>query len=277
MSKNIILELQKHWKEGVRFLKKSTAESLGLDITKEIIEIGNFRIKKQKIFGGFGVEIIDKSMDLDGKPYIDNIKAINHIHTLYNQGIDTIHSNDLHQFNINTSIGEIEFGNVVLSQLGISQKYFIDLVDKEKTIDNKIKDEFIDYKKVMNVLKEYNITKRKLINRTEVDINKELETHFRKYFYNAHKSSGNLRGLFDLELGNLNFVIEIKLSSSLKKSNEKDRASGQVKRYLQEFKKKNFLMLVIGEKADKSEKNIINLEKEIINDFKCYYFFLEAN
>jgi hypothetical protein len=35
-------------------------------------------------------------------------------------------------------------------------------------------------------------------------------------------------------------------------------------------------MLILGEKADKANKNVISLETEIKKDFNCYFHFLEA-
>ena len=83
---------------------------------------------------------------------------------------------------------------------------------------------------------------------------------------------------FDLELRKMNFVIEIKLASSLiKKAGERDRASGLAKRYLQDIKNTNFLMLVIGENSERAEQRVFSLEDEIKNDYTCYFHFLEAN
>jgi hypothetical protein len=86
-----------------------------------------------------------------------------------------------------------------------------------------------------------------------------------------------LRGAFDLDLGKMNFVIEMKLASSLKKTGERDRVSGQTKRYLQDFKKNNFLMLVFGENADRVDRNVISLETEIKMTLNVTFTFLKQN
>jgi hypothetical protein len=268
--------LQDTWKEGYSSIKKSTTEKQGFDTKLDKIELGNFKLIKGFLFGDYDLSIIDKDKDLDNKPISENKLAKSHLQALIRQGITEIHSKELHQFNLNTKLGKMTFENIIIYQIGLTQSYRIDLVDKEKGIENKIKDDKIDFKKVLNVIQKFDLNKKTLKDSSEVQLNKQLEDHFRQYFENAHRSSGNLRGAFDLELGKMNFVIEIKLASSLKKTGERDRASGQAKRYLQEFKKNNFLMLVIGENTDKVDRNIISIETEIKNDFKCYFHFLEA-
>jgi hypothetical protein len=268
--------LQDTWKEGYSSIKKSSLEKQGFDTKPDKIELGNFRLVKGFLFGDFDLVLIDKSKDLDNNPIGENKSAKAYLQALLRQGITEIHSKELLQFNLNTKVGKMIFENITIYQIGISDRYRIDLVDKERGIENKIKGENIDFKKVLHVIEKYKLSKKKLAEKTEVQLNKELEDHFRDHFESAQRSSGNLRGAFDLELGKMHFVIELKLAASLKKTGERDRASGQAKRYLQEFKKTNFLMLVIGEKSDKADKNVISLEHEIKNDYKCYFHFLEA-
>ena len=268
--------LQDTWKEGYFSIKKSTMEKQGFDTKQDKILMGNFKLDKGFLFGNYDLALIDKEKDLDNNPISENKLAKAHLQALIRQGITEIHSKELHPFNLNTKLGKMTFENITIYQIGLTQSYRIDFVDKEKGIENKIKDDKIDFKKVLNTLQKFELSKETLKESSEVQLNKQLEDHFRKYFENAHRSSGNLRGAFDLDLGKMNFVIEMKLASSLKKTGERDRASGQAKRYLQDFKKNNFLMLVIGENADRVDRNVISLETEIKNDFKCYFHFLEA-
>lgn len=268
--------LQDTWKEGYSIIKKSTMEKQGFDTNHDKIIIGNFKLDKGYIFGDYDFALIDKKKDLDNNPIYENKLAKAHLQALIRQGITEIHSKELHPFNLNTKLGKMTFENIIIYQIGLSQSYRIDFVDKEKGIENKIKDHRIDFKKVLNTLQNFELSKKTLKESTEVQLNKQLEEHFRKYFENAHRSSGNLRGAFDLDLGKMNFVIEMKLASSLKKTGERDRASGQAKRYLQDFKKNNFLMLVIGDNLERLDRNVISLEAEIKNDYKCYFHFLEA-
>jgi hypothetical protein len=268
--------LQDTWKEGFSSIKKSTMEKQGFDTKLDKIVIGNFKLDKGFIFGDYDLALIDKEKDLNNNPISDNKLAKSHLQALIRQGITEIHSKELHPFDLNTKLGKMTFENITIYQIGLTQSYRIDFVDKEKGIENKIKDDKIDFKKVLNTLEQFKLSKKTLRESSEVQLNKQLEEHFRIYFENAHRSSGNLRGAFDLDLGKMNFVIEMKLASSLKKTGERDRASGQAKRYLQDFKKCNFLMLVIGENSDRVDRNVISLETEIKNDFKCYFHFLEA-
>lgn len=274
--------IQDTWHEGYSGVKKSSLEKQGFDVQSDTIEIGNFKLTKGFLFGDFDLEIIDQNRDLDNNLLGENKSAKSYLQALIRQGITKVSSKELKEFNLNTRISQMVFENIsinkVFSIAGIStENYSIDFLNNERGIENKIKGEKIDFKKVLQVLESYKLSKKKLAEKTEVQLNKELEEHFRNHFESAQRSSGNLRGAFDLELGKMHFVIEIKLAASLKKTSERDRASGQAKRYLQDFKKNNFLMLVIGEKSDRADKNVISLEQEIKNDYKCYFHFLEAN
>jgi len=229
--------LQDTWKEGYSSIKKSTMEKQGFDTKQDKILMGNFKLDKGFLFGDYDLALIDKEKDLDNNPISENKLAKSHLQALIRQGITEIHSKELHPFNLNTKLGKMTFENITIYQIGLTQSYRIDFVDKERGIENKIKDDKIDFKKVLNTLQKFELSKETLKESSEVQLNKQLEEHFRKYFENAHRSSGNLRGAFDLDLGKMNFVIEMKLASSLKKTGERDRASGQAKRYLQDFKK----------------------------------------
>lgn len=276
--KNIkaIPKLIEYWNEGTKGLKTSTVEKLGIETSDKIIEIGNFKLIKDNLFGGFDLKLIDKGKDLNNNLIENNTKALKHIQDIWKQDILEIHSKELHPFDLNTRIGKMEFGNFKLSQSGLSQSYKIELIDNEKGADGKWMDEFIDYKKVLKVLQKFSLTKINLTKSTETKLNGELEKHFRKYFENANKSSGKIRGLFDLVIGDMNFVIEIKMASSLKNSGQRQRASGQIKQYLEEFGTKNLMLLVLGTSDMKQDKNINSLEKEVLKDFKCFYHYMTA-
>lgn len=276
--KNIkaIPKLIEYWNEGTKGLKTSTVKKLGLEMSDKIIEIGNFKLIKDNLFGGYDLKLIDKGKDLNNNLIEDNTKALTHIQTIWKQDILEINSKELHPFGLNTRIGNMDFGNFKLSQIGISQRYRIELIDKEKGADGKWIDEYIDYKKIIKVLHDFPLTKINLTKSTETKLNGELENHFRKYFENANKSSGKIRGLFDLVIGEMNFVIEIKMASSLKSSGQRQRASGQIKQYLEEFGNKNLMLLVLGTSDMKQDKNIKSLEKEVLKDFKCFYHYMIA-
>jgi len=275
--------IQDTWQEGYSGVKKSSLEKQGFDVKSDQIIIGNFKLTKGFLFGDFDIEIIDKNRDLDNNLVSENKAAKSYLQALIRQGITEVSTKELKGFNLNTRLSQMIFENISISKFeyitGISSDtYSISLLNKERGIENKIRGEKIDFKKILHALQSFEITKNDLAEKIETQINKDLEEHFRNYFERVQRSSGNIKGAFDLELGKMNFVIEIKLASSLiKKSGERDRASGQAKRYLQDFKNTNFLMLVIGEKFQRAEQKVISLEDEIKNDFKCYFHFLEAN
>ena len=275
-TKKQLVFLIETWQEGYKSIKTSTAEREGFDVSEKDIEVENFRLIKNELFGGYSLKIIDKNKDLENNLIEENSKALKHLQNIWKQGISEIHSKELHPFSLNTRIGKMTFGNLKLSQSGFSDSYRIELIDKDRGADGKWSDENVDYKKVLKVLQNYKLTKTKLSNSTETKINSELEKHFRKYFENANKSTGKIRGLFDLVVGNMNFVIELKMAKSLKNSGQRQRASGQIKQYLEEFGNKNLMLLVVGTEDLKQDKNIKSLEKEVLKDFKCYYHYVTA-
>tara|TARA_B110001450_G_C17534821_1_gene446121 strand:- start:75 stop:920 length:846 start_codon:yes stop_codon:yes gene_type:complete len=275
-TKKQLVFLIETWQEGYKSIKTSTAEREGFDVSEKDIEVENFRLIKDGLFGGYSLKIIDKNKDLENNLIEENSKALKHLQNIWKQGISEIHSKELHPFSLNTRIGKMTFGNLKLSQSGLSDSYRIELIDKDRGADGKWSDESVDYKKVLKVLQDYKLTKTKLSNSTETKINSELEKHFRKYFENANKSTGKIRGLFDLVVGNMNFVIELKMAKSLKNSGQRQRASGQIKQYLEEFGNKNLMLLVVGTEDLKQDKNIKSLEKEVLKDFKCYYHYVTA-
>tara|TARA_B100000768_G_C11187648_1_gene335820 strand:- start:118 stop:963 length:846 start_codon:yes stop_codon:yes gene_type:complete len=275
-TKKQLVFLIETWQEGYKSIKTSTAEREGFDVSEKDIEVENFRLIKNELFGGYSLKIIDKNKDLENNLIEENSKALKHLQNIWKQGISEIHSKELHPFSLNTRIGKMTFGNLKLSQSGLSDSYRIELIDKDRGADGKWSDESVDYKKVLKVLQNYKLTKTKLSNSTETKINSELEKHFRKYFENANKSTGKIRGLFDLVVGNMNFVIELKMAKSLKNSGQRQRASGQIKQYLEEFGNKNLMLLVVGSEDLKQDKNIKSLEKEVLKDFKCYYHYVTA-
>lgn len=267
--------LQDCLKEGFTRIKTSTFEEEGFDKTKSEIEIGNFRLKKDIFIGGYVIEIINEHNDLDNRPICENKKAFTYLQTLIKKGISEVTHRDLSDLNIITDLSPFTIGNIKLSRIYLLRDYNIELLDKNKTSDGRWNDKSIDYKKVLKTLQSFEMSDS--AKNKEVKINTELELHFRKYFENVKKSTGPLTGLFDLMIGNLDFVIEIKMSKSLLKSGERHRASGQIKEYLKQFGSNNFMLLVFGPVKDKQDKNLISLENEVTKEYDCFYHFIELD
>jgi hypothetical protein len=272
----VIKTLQEWWKEDTASLKTKTIEKLGLDTTKDKIEIGNFLLLKDNFFGGYGLKIKDKEKDLDNLLYSKDSKSFEHLEALYRQKISDISSAEIKNLNINTRINPIIIRNIKITQGGLFHRYRIELNDSNKTPDGKWLDNSIDFKKIISCIEQYRYTSQKCRDFSEVQLNKDLESHFKIFFEKVARSGGKQKSLFDLVLGDMTFVIEIKLASSLKSMGKSYSASGQIKAYLNEFKKKNFLLLVAGNRTDKQDKNVESLKAEVLNDFKCYFYYLES-
>ncbi|MFH2140877.1 MAG: hypothetical protein ABIJ97_00540, partial [Bacteroidota bacterium] len=154
--------------------------------------------------------------------------------------------------------------------------YDINIADETKNIDGLYVDSSIDIDLILKVLHDYKYPVKNADKISELELNKQLENHLKKYFVNVKKSGTSNKGLIDLIIGSdLNFGIELKLSKELKKSNQSDRAVGQVERYMEIFKN-NFIVIIAGKKEDKQEKYVQDLIKNVKSK-KGTCYFLEAS
>ena len=266
------------WKLGVKHFKPETLKKNGFDISNEIIEIGNFKLKLN-LLGNYTFSIKDNSKDLNNIPISKNTKAFKYFQTLLKKNKTKIDPDELLDFNLNNRIKYLQIGNIEIIDNSNEwswlekKKFDIQIYDDDKNSDGKWKNNSINYKNVIKVLQEFKI--KNVDKLTEVKVNKLLEEHFRKYFENAHKSKGGADSLYDLVIGDNDFVIEIKMAKALKTASGRQKASGQIKQYVSEFDVENFMLLVIGDEEDKQNEKILYLEKEVINDYNCFYYFIE--
>ncbi len=266
-----ISKLQSLIKEGKKTIEKDELIKLGIDISNDKLKLRNIEIKKD-LFGMWSLSIIDKKADLDGNMISENNKLLKRIQNLYESGETTISFTDLiSEFNIYTSATDLNIGNFNLNSLLRLSVYDISLIDKNKNISGKWIDKSVDNKKVKEVLLKFNFTS-KMLKLSEVQLNKELETHFKQYFETVKKGDSTNQGLVDLNIGNGQYVIELKLSREAKKSDQADRAVGQVERYKEHFSDK-FMLVIFGEESDRSEK-CINLISKKVKDSRGIYQYI---
>jgi hypothetical protein len=74
----------------------------------------------------------------------------------------------------------------------------------------------------------------------------------------------------------MNYVIEIKLAKALKNIGQMQKAIGQIDGYKEEVKNNNLILLVIGEKIDRQDRNILYIKNDVENKKDCKFYFLEA-
>lgn len=241
-------------------------------------DAGNLRLKQDLLLSSdYSINLIDKNCSLDGIPLKSYDKLLDKIQKIWLHGDESISYEDMMKLNIFTSLSTIKIGNFKLSAALIGSKFIIDLIDSEKDGYGRWNDSAVNTKRVKKALDEYKLSKKNYKSFKETTLNGDLEKHLRKHFDNCSKSRGNQKGIFDLEIGSMNYVIEIKMASSAKKSSERDRADGQMKRYLSEFKKKeNFMMLIAGEKGDLQDHHIRGIKKAAEKDYGVNFYFLEA-
>lgn len=259
-------------------VSQDTLKKLRLNTKNKKIEVGNLMLKQDVLLSSdYSINLIDKKRDLNGDPIQDNQKLLARVQKLWDQGEKKITYDEFWKLKIWTPLKTIKIGNFELySSMLSGSHYSISLIDENKDGYGRWVDKAVDHKKVVKVLDAYKFTKNQMRTYKETKLNAELEKHFRQYFDNANKSKGNLKGIFDLEVGNMSYVIELKLSSAAKKTDQRDRAYGQMKRYLDEFKSKNYMLLIAGDKADKQDDNIKALKKAAEKDFGVNYYFMDA-
>lgn len=167
--------------------------------------------------------------------------------------------------------------NLILERQYMFKQYKLRLKDQEKDIEGRWLDDCIKLKNIISALNDYKISSEELIKSNELAVNKSLETHLRKYFASVHMSSGNQRSYFDLVIGNMDFVIEIKLSRALKKTAQMQKAIGQIDGYIRELNNNNLILLVIGNQEDRFSRNISYIRDNIENQKNSIFFYLDTD
>lgn len=254
---------------------KDELTALGIDLSVPTQEFGNIVLKKD-FFGSWSISLKNDLNDLDGNPISENKKLMQIIKANYESGKKSIKFEDLWNLNIWTPKSNLKIGNFVLdSFLSLNSSYTIEIIDKNKSVDNLWVDNVIDKEKVFQVIHKFDINNKELSKMKELDLNKNLEIHFKGFFATVKKGGTSNKGLVDLILGDNKFGIELKLARELKKSDQADRAYGQADRYKEEFKN-NFMLLIAGSLEEKSEKSVGDLLKKL-QDKNILYYYIEAH
>lgn len=273
-------------KNGFGEISEKYLKSIDIDTSQKEHKICNFILNKD-FWGTWKIDLIDNNCDFNGVHFNQNKPLIKRLNALYESGVRKIKYSELSEFNVFTSLNGVVIENILLSDgigrssmlLGLFEvaekgNYFsINLENPEKNIDGLWIDSAISVDKVLKVLHNYSFTKEE-ITLTELELNKNLEVHFKKYFENVKKSGTSNKGLIDLVIGsNTNFGIEIKLSKELKKTGQSDRARGQIEKYMELFKT-NFLVIIAGISEDKKDKCIQDIHRKI-KDCGATYYYME--
>ena len=198
------------------------------------------------------------------------------IKSMYQSGIEELSFEEAKNMGIDVGDHISIEPNLLLEKQYYFLAYTIKLSDLKKDLEGRWLDQYVDFKKIIIALNEFKISKKVLSDTKEVVLNKSLERHFKKYFVSAHMSSGKQRSYFDLVIGNMNYVIEIKLARALKNTGQMQKAIGQIDGYKNEVKDNNLILLVIGEKMDRQDKNILYIKSDVEIKKECKFYFLEA-
>lgn len=118
--------------------------------------------------------------------------------------------------------------------------------------------------------------------RNESEIEQMLAPHLGKYFAKVSTQypiggGKNSRERVDIDVGDGQVGIEIKLARLLRKSNERNRLLGQIELYKErKYKNNNLLVLIVGEADLESEANILELKK-ILQNKGTELFFVKVS
>jgi len=254
-------------------------QSIGIDTSLKTQEFRNVKITSD-FWNGVTVSVIDNLKDLDGNPIADNKKLVLRAKNLLENGTKKIKVTELSDLNIWNPAKEIILGNIRLknySDFLISHDYCeIQIIDEKKNIDGLWLDNIITTDRILDVLHKFDLTTKDLAKMKELDLNKELELHFKKYFETVKKGGRSNQGDIDLILGsNHNYGIELKLAKELTKASASQKAIGQIELYTRQFKG-NFMLIVAGSALDKNDKAVSEVVKKA-RDCKSTYYYLEAN
>lgn len=283
MTKNKQVEiLQKSFLNDKFDFKKSELEALNIDLSEEPIIIGNLQITKKGNFMKlinknkeqfYKIEIFDCKNDLNNIPIIKNVKFVNYIKTQYRKGIYEIHDDDLKKFMISHRYDQYAIDNLSIEPSG-GDTSKINIIDDKKDLDGKYEDKCFDMSVVLDKIENFKLNKLDYDYYNETKINAKLETHLKKYFINAHKSTGSDRSFYDIVLGKKDIAIEIKLASSLS-TYQRQRASGQLDEYIKKFKGE-FLCLIFGTKEEKQKRTVQELKSKIEDDLDCEFYYYQV-
>jgi len=285
----IINALKKCWYNDKKALSADYLKRVGIVVrknTKNEISVGNFILKKRILLGGYKMKVINNQNDLNNVPYSENTKLIKFLQHSYEQD-NQIKESELKIFSFDTEIQKLKIENISLSKslnIGFDifdeDYYTVDVINTNKTIRNKFNDKQATKKKVLEVLRDYKLSKSKYNKKTTTEevINKELVVHFLAYFENVKKGqrSGKTKTEWDMIIGdaqNPSFVFELKLAKKLILGQARFTAKSQVEFYRKDFNCP-FMLLIIGNEEQEKEDKIKWLNKEIKNsshDILFYY------
>jgi hypothetical protein len=252
---------------------------IGIDTSLKSQEFRNLRVKND-FWSGITVEPIDNLKDLDGNLICENKKLITRVKNLFENGVKKIKTKELADLNIWNPAKDIVIGNLRLKNqsdfLVSLDYYFIEIVDSKKNIDGLWTDNVITTDRILDILKKYTLSAKKLASMNELDLNKELEVLFKQYFETVKKGGRSNQGDIDLIIGsNQNYGIELKLAREISKAAASQKAIGQIEQYTKQFKG-NFMLIVAGKTSEKNEKSVADVVKKA-KSCQCTYYYIDAD
>ena len=116
--------------------------------------------------------------------------------------------------------------------------------------------------------------------KTEKNVERLISEHLLKYFddvFTQYNVGGYLGLKIDIDIGNGNFGIELKLASSLKKSVEVQRLLGQTIYYKKrKYDNDNLLILIVGDEKNQRELIIKEVTDFIVDELDVDVLYFKA-
>lgn len=150
--------------------------------------------------------------------------------------------------------------------------------ENSKKIPNKL----VTRKKVTEIISKFNpeLKENLKYGYTEKSVQNQLCAHLRDYFEHVDTEYG-IPGLnstkIDLDVGEGQVGIELKLASKVFKTAEFNRLAGQLRQYsLQRYSKDNLLLGIIGTSDDKKETSWLKQIGELAKEYKTETIFIQV-
>lgn len=262
-------------KGDIPTIAPDTLMSYKIETTKDKIEIRNLVLKKSFFFSNnYSIGIIDHKKDFDGILITEKNDLYDKLKKVIKQGVGKISYSELLKLKIDTKVLSLKIGNIKLSAGAISNDYYVSIANSQQDEEGRTLPKYVDAKLIKKALAEYKLTKQMYRKHAEPKLNELIREHLAKHFSQVQNQKNNKKGTYDIDIGDNDFVIEIKMASSIKSS--KHEASGQIRHYLKGFDPKKFMLLIIGEKSEEDKPNIISLIYECKKDFKCHVDYMYA-
>ncbi|MGB1206130.1 MAG: hypothetical protein ACPG5B_10820 [Chitinophagales bacterium] len=269
--------IQQYFLKGKTNITEKEFKNLRIKLTNGVRDLGNLRIKKAFLSGGYSLKLINSKKDLDGIPFLEKTDFLRKIVSKWDNDITYISYDEIKEFNIFTTDSIIKIGNFIL-ETGIlfGSKYDIRLKDTKKDALGRWKDNEVTIKKIIVEIKKLETDLKEVD--TERAFQKLIYDYLSRKFHSVDTevSIGDLKTTkIDVEVGK-SIGIELKMAKGLLKSSELHRTIGQITyEYAKKYNKNKLILLVAGNESLRTQREIKEIAG-IVKKQKSHFYFFET-